>query len=259
MRDYGKVHTSFWSSDTLRGLDDDAKMLALYLMTCPHGNMAGVFRVPLAYAVDDMRWDSERLRNGFKNLSDAGWLYRCDRTGWVWVVKWLKWNRPDNPNQWKSVAKLVAQVPDSVAFHSLLIKTAVEDGTVSEPLGNLPAPAPVSVPAQKQAKKRKAKSPEVTFAQWTESLDGADAIPPDDPVFTTAAKAGIPREFVALAWEWMQNTYGPDGPRKAKVYTDWRQAFRNAVEGNWPEYWAVNRQGEFYLTTKGVTAQRAAA
>lgn len=261
MRDYGKVHTSFWSSDSLKGLSDDAKFLALYLLTCQHGNMAGVFRIPLAYAAEDTGWDLERLRNGFGTLSEAGWIRRCDRTGWVWVVKWLKWNRPDNPNQWKAVAKLVAQVPSSVDFYSELTTTAGESGTVSEPLGNLPAPAPapVSVPVPAKGKKRKSKSPEVTFSQWADSLDGADAIPADDPVFTTAAKAGIPREFVALAWGWMEATYGDGGPRSGKTYVDWRQVFRNAVEGNWPEYWAVNKQGEFYLTTKGVVAQRAAA
>lgn len=259
MRDYGKVHTSFWSSDTLRGLPDDAKFLALYLLTCQHGNMAGVFRVPLAYAAEDTGWSAERLRNGFETLSECGWLRRCERTGWLWVVNWLKWNRPDNPNQWKAVAKLIAQVPESASFYSELNNQGGENGTVSEPLGNLPAPAPVSVPAQKQGKKRKPKSPEVTFAQWIDALDGADAIPSDDPVFTTAGKAGIPRDFVALAWDWFQTTYGPGGTRETKTYADWRAVFRNAVEGNWPEYWAVNRQGEFYLTTKGVTAQRAAA
>ena len=259
MRDYGKVHTSFWSSDTLTGLGDDARFLALYLLTCQHGNMAGVFRLPLAYAAEDTGWAPERLRNGFETLSNAGWLCRCERTGWVWVVKWLKWNRPDNPNQRKAIAKLIAQVPESVSFFAQLNANEGEVGTVSEPLGNLPAPAPVSVPVQRKGGKRKPKATEVTFSVWAESLDGADAIPPDDPVFATAAKAGIPHDFVALAWSWMEATYGAGGPRQEKTYADWRKVFRNAVEGNWPEYWAVNRQGEFYLTTKGVTAQRAAA
>lgn len=259
MRDYGKVHTSFWSSDTLKGLRDDAKFLALYLLTCQHGNMAGAFRLPLAYAAEDTGWDLERLRNGFETLSESGWLYRCERTGWVWVTNWLKWNRPDNPNQRKAVAKLLAQVPASASFFGELHKDSDEIRTVPEPLGNSPAPAPVSVPAQKKERKKKSASPEVTFSEWADSLDGADAIPPDDAVFTTAAKAGIPGGFVALAWAWMEATYGPGGSREAKRYADWRKVFRNAVEGNWPEYWAVNRQGEFYLTTKGVTAQRGQA
>ena len=49
MRDYGKVHTSFWASETIRELDDDSRMLALYLLTCTHSNMAGAFLIPYGY------------------------------------------------------------------------------------------------------------------------------------------------------------------------------------------------------------------
>jgi hypothetical protein len=137
-RDYGKVHASFWTSDTLTGLTDDAKLLALYLLTCPHANIAGVFRLPMAYAVEDMGWDAERLRNGFETLSAAGFC-RYDKSGWLWIVKWLKWNKPDNQNMWKAVDKAVAQVPVSVSFHAELMSPRE---TVSEPLGNLPSPSP---------------------------------------------------------------------------------------------------------------------
>ncbi|MBB3213441.1 hypothetical protein FHW67_002733 [Herbaspirillum sp. Sphag1AN] len=33
MRDYGKVYTAFWSSEDIRDLSEDGRMLALYLMT----------------------------------------------------------------------------------------------------------------------------------------------------------------------------------------------------------------------------------
>jgi hypothetical protein len=46
MRDYGKVYSTFWSSDTTSPLSDDGKLLALYLMTCGHSTIAGVFRLP---------------------------------------------------------------------------------------------------------------------------------------------------------------------------------------------------------------------
>jgi hypothetical protein len=36
MRDYGKVHTSFWISDGMRRVSDDARLLALYLLTGQH-------------------------------------------------------------------------------------------------------------------------------------------------------------------------------------------------------------------------------
>lgn len=147
MRDYGKVHTSFWSSDTLRGAGDDAKMLAMYLLTCSHSNMAGCFRLPLAYAVEDLGWVAERLANGFKTLSDIGWLKRCDKSGFTWICKFHLWNKPDNPNQLKAIKKFIDLVPDSVDFKKTMYISWGLGETVVKPLGNSPAPAPAPVPA----------------------------------------------------------------------------------------------------------------
>ena len=114
-----------------------------------------------------------------------------------------------------------------------------------------------SVPAPPGPPKRQ-KRPEQTFTDWADSLDG-DAIPPTDPVFAYAAKAGLPGDYVPLAWAWFEAEYGDGGPRQTKRYADWRAVFRKVVSGNWGKLWAVNRQGEFYLTTEGVQAQRALA
>jgi hypothetical protein len=101
------------------------------------------------------------------------------------------------------------------------------------------------------------KRQEQTFPQWVDSLAGADAIPADDPVFAYADRVGLPRDFVALEWAWFETKYsGPDGKKR---YADWRQTFRNAVEGGWGNLWRVNQAGEYYLTTQGVQAQRALA
>ena len=40
---------------------------------------------------------------------------------------------------------------------------------------------------------------------------------------------------------------------------DWRAHYRNAVRHNWYRLWAINRQGEYFLTTEGEQARRALA
>lgn len=141
MRDYGKVHTSFWASDTLRGLDSDAKLLALYLLTSRHTHQAGAFDLPDAYAAHDLGWASERLSNGFATLCDSGWMRRSG--SWVWIVKFAKFNPPDNPNQRKAVGKQLGLVPENCSFRSELLLS-------SEPLFNgyvnPPTPTPIPVP-----------------------------------------------------------------------------------------------------------------
>lgn len=111
MRDYGQVYSTFWTSQTTSGLTDDGKLLALYLMTCPHANGLGCFRLTDGYVMDDLRWVRERVTKGFAELLANGWANRCETTGWVLISKHLYWNKPENPNQVKSVARLASMVP----------------------------------------------------------------------------------------------------------------------------------------------------
>lgn len=148
MRDYGKVHTSFWSSSNIRKLSDDARTMALYLLTCPHGTLVGVFRLPDGYATEDLQWSAERVSVTLSELLDNGFCNRCETTKWVWIRKFLEWNPPENPNQRKAAAKLAAQIPDSCSWKREFSMAYVEilgeegdrktnrSGTLQKPLRN---------------------------------------------------------------------------------------------------------------------------
>lgn len=113
MREYGRVHCAFWTSADVREMSDTARHLALYLLTCPHSTIAGVFRLPDGYACEDLGWTPERVREGFAELFDKGFANRCETTKWVWIRRFLSWNPPENPNQRKSAAKFAGQIPDA--------------------------------------------------------------------------------------------------------------------------------------------------
>lgn len=110
------MFATFWTSDTTSDLSDDGKMLALYLMTSPHTNALGCFRLTDGYVTDDMRWTAERVRKGFAELFQRGFANRCETTGWVLIQKHLVWNRPENPNQVKAIARLAQQIPANFEF-----------------------------------------------------------------------------------------------------------------------------------------------
>lgn len=116
MRDYGKVHTCFWSSETTRAMSEDGRALALYLLTCSHGTLAGIFRVPDGYICEDMQWSVERVQQTLSELLAKGFANRCETTKWVWIIKHLEWNPPENPNQRKAAVKLWTQVPDGCVW-----------------------------------------------------------------------------------------------------------------------------------------------
>lgn len=106
------------------------------------------------------------------------------------------------------------------------------------------------VRAKATGETRSRASPMVTFDQWADSK-GEDEmlIPGSDPVFEYARGAGIPGDFLKLAWEGFCRRYR-DNPKK---YRDWRRVFRNSVENNWFRYWWFNPSAEAYeLTTVGI-------
>jgi hypothetical protein len=141
MREYGKVYTAIWASPTFRALSEDGRTLAMYLLTCPHGTIAGVFRLPDGYVCEDLIWDQERVRKGFENLEENGFANRCARSKWVWVRKFLEWNQPENPNQRKAVNKMIEQVPADCSWKQQFMASLSDQDdnhcrTVEEPFLN---------------------------------------------------------------------------------------------------------------------------
>lgn len=114
------------------------------------------------------------------------------------------------------------------------------------------APGGASPPPPKKSKGG------ITLATYLAECEaaGVKAIPEDDAVFAYAERVGLPVEFLALAWQWFRAKYGPDGPGRAKRYSDWRATFRNSVKDCWPKFWAIDQSGAYYLTTAGKQAQR---
>lgn len=154
MRDYGKVYSTVWSSPTIAGLSTNAKLLAVYLMTCQHGTIAGVFRLPDGYVAEDLQWSIETVSEGFRELFAKGFANRCETTKWVWITKHLEWNPPENPNQRKAAAKMAAAVPDECAWkrdfmrvcgESLGLDFPAEQEPLRNPSQTVPEPVTVAV------------------------------------------------------------------------------------------------------------------
>ena len=122
MREFGKVGVGFWDSPVIQSLSDDGKLLALYLVTSTHSNAAGIYRCPDGYVVGDLKWSTERVTQGFDELSRKGFATRCSKADWVVIVKHFKHNPIENPNQAKHVLKLLEQVPTDATIVPLILK-----------------------------------------------------------------------------------------------------------------------------------------
>lgn len=129
MRSYGKVYAQFWTSEDILSLSEDGRTLALYLMTCEHGNMLGCFRLTNAYAADDLKWETERVSKGFDELISKGYAYRCNKTFWVIIYRHLKWNQFENPNVGIAAGKLFDTLGAPLEIKALLVKALREFST----------------------------------------------------------------------------------------------------------------------------------
>ncbi|MCH9754381.1 MAG: hypothetical protein K0U11_00760, partial [Gammaproteobacteria bacterium] len=92
MREYGSVQTQFWSDIALQNLSTHAKLLAVYLLTGPHTNMLGCFRLPTGYVAEDLKWNEETVYNAFSELDQIRFLIRDPESNWILIINFLDWN-----------------------------------------------------------------------------------------------------------------------------------------------------------------------
>jgi hypothetical protein len=76
------------------------------------------------------------------------------------------------------------------------------------------------------------------------------------PLWQYTEGAGLPHDFVALAWIEFSRRFGPGGVKEARRQKNWRQTFRNYIEGNYLKLWAIDANGQYFLTTQGKQAQK---
>ena len=261
MRDYGKVHTSFWASANIRNLSEDGRALALYLLTCPHGTIAGVFRLPDGYASEDLQWTSKRVREGFAELFANGFANRCETTKWVWVIKHLEWNPPENPNQRKSAAKVAAQIPDECGWKPAFMRCSgvslgIEWSLPSNPSETVPKPFLNQEQKQEQEQEQEVNPFPPTAA--CRSLASDAELLPDVATATPPAKAARADTALQAAcratWEAYSAAYalryGVAPVRAARQSAQVKQIVQalGAEESPPVAAWFVDHPAQWYVT-----------
>ena len=108
---YHKVSPRFWTDEKVLRWNDDEKMLALYLLTCPHRTTEGLFRLPKLYMAADLGWSAERLEKPFAKLIGDGFMKYDEAVSIVLLCNALKYQKPENPNQRKGALSKLEELP----------------------------------------------------------------------------------------------------------------------------------------------------
>lgn len=267
-RDYGKVSPQFWTGQTgkaLRG-HPEAQVVALYLMTCPSSTMIGVFSLPVLYIAHETGMGLEGASKGLARCIEVGFCTYDDETEIVFVHEMAAHQVGDVllPKDLRRVgiAKQYGQMAEGrikTGFHARygiaygLEKPAKKVKGLGRGLQAPTKPeAGTGAEAGKIKSKNKSKSArssngDVTLPEWLAALpEGEDVIRDEDPIFEWAESAGIPTDWLHIAWRVFKARYTDD----PKSYTDWRAVFRRAVREDWLRAWRTTPQG-LALTTTG--------
>jgi hypothetical protein len=108
-----------------------------------------------------MNWPPERVEQAFAELLSNGFANRCGTTKWVWVIKHLDWNPPENPNQRKAAVKIAASVPVECAWKREFMRVCgpslgVEQVAEVNPSTTVPQPFPNQEQKQEQEQEHSA-------------------------------------------------------------------------------------------------------
>lgn len=128
MRDYGQIQCSFWTDPDIQRLSDGAIRLAAYLLTGPHSNALGCYRLPAMYLMADFNWTTEQVENCFEELEAIGFCQRCPETGFILLPKFLRWNPIANGNIAIARMKEFDAVPTRAAIHNALCRALLTYG-----------------------------------------------------------------------------------------------------------------------------------
>lgn len=113
MRNYGVIHSRYWTWAQEQGLDVYATLMGAYLLSCDHSNSAGCYRIPLEYIASDLGQTVDRVSTACQQLINTDFMAYCPCSKWILIKKYLFWNPAQNLSHSKAIIKMLKQVPSS--------------------------------------------------------------------------------------------------------------------------------------------------
>lgn len=141
MRDYAKVSPNFWTGKTgkdLRAKGPEAVIVALFLLTCPHANMLGMYWLPKLYIAHGTGLPLEGASKGLAWAIEGGFCHYDDATEMVWVVEMARFQvEPSlSPHDKRviGVQREYDQLPEN-PFKSMFLERYAEAFHMAKPAG----------------------------------------------------------------------------------------------------------------------------
>lgn len=154
---YYRISPKLWRHAMIHRWAPETTTVAVYLLTCSHRNLAGLYLLPIPYVVADLRISEDVVQAAFATL-EAEDVIRYDAEHCVLLlVNALQYDAPENGNQRKGALKYLAEVPDSPLWQDLLEQAQQYAPQLAEDIltqfpkrFNKPLPKPFTEPMAQQ-------------------------------------------------------------------------------------------------------------
>lgn len=232
MREYAKIAPQFWNGKTgkaLKAKGPEAVVVALYLLTCPHANMLGLYYVSKTYIAVDTGLGLEGASKGLQWACEAGFCAYDEDTEVVWVKEMAAYQIADRLEakdlRCKGVQKEYDSLPENPYLRGFYEKYATAFNMTScrdsgaELVSPLQAPSkPLRSQEQEQEQEQELKEPTVLVSD--KSPTQAEPIAVD--------RVDCPMQAIADVW----NSTALSMPAVNPV-AEWPDARRKAVKARW--------------------------
>lgn len=111
MAHFFAVSPLFWDDEKVTSWNDAKQKLALYLLTCKHRNLEGLYVLPIAYAAEDCGWSVGKVSKYIAELQAEGFCQYDEAAKVVLLPKALDYYQPKSKPQLKGALADLAKVP----------------------------------------------------------------------------------------------------------------------------------------------------
>lgn len=127
---YSRISSRFWTDEKSSAWIDRVKLAGLYLMSCPHRHLEGIFILPHQYACADLHWTTKTWKSACTVLEESGFLKWDSLTNVILIVNALRYQAPENPNQAFAALRRIKELPDTPLLQDFC-RLALEHCTVN--------------------------------------------------------------------------------------------------------------------------------
>ena len=117
---YQKIHSQIWHDEKFKDLAGETQRLFLYLMSSPHSNAIGLYVIHKMYICADLNVSLQQLNKSVKELIKNGLIKYDEDVNLIFIVNHLRYNKIENENQSKGLAKIVETLPKSEIIQDVM-------------------------------------------------------------------------------------------------------------------------------------------